>query len=259
MNKKTKIYLFRHGKSTKEFEGSEKLTSKELELRKPLSEGALKEAEKLGKKINPVVFEAFRDEYNKFQELKNTELTVGDYLVLDFVNSGKIRSEQTIQGIQKGLGIGMINQREDYGLNFEFDQRYLDALKQAVANKEYPTTIDFLLNVMPEQFFKQNKITNPERTYSTKEIQQNMMGVLKRGIDRNLFRSIDLTMMVGHEPVLSLSTLDLTDNSSISDLDGKWKELEYAVFTAEKNHGRFPDVAMEFRAKQYDIGRKIYK
>ena len=235
MNKKT-IYLVRHGESLKTFKGSDKLTPEEFELYRPINAEAKEKAAKFGKAIS-----------------------LGDFYCdrADLAHSGRLRSKQILIEIKRGSGInGQL--REEFDLGYLLDERYVKASRTAVNEGKYSTSIDFFLNVTPEQFFEANNITDPSRTYSAIEMQENMKGVIKRGIDKSLFSDCNLGIYVGHEPVLSLTTLYLTDANSIKELDGKWEELEYAMFLAEKSIGRFPHIAMDFRGKQYDIGKKIY-
>jgi broad specificity phosphatase PhoE len=259
-NKQQVIKLIRHGESLKVFPGSEQLTLEQMEWRRPLSEEANQSAAQLGKVIEKFCFKNLIPNYDPFNDFIDYEPTIIDYISTDLVHSGRARSKQTLQAIMNGLGFD-INRfdnitREEFDLGYIFDPRYEKAIKQAAKSGEFPTTIDFLLAVSPEQFFKAQGITDASRTYSAEQIQKNMRGILRRAVERSTFTGDKLGVYVGHEPVLSLCMVDLTDKP-ITEVGGKFKELESVSFTAHREKG-LPTTILNLRGQEYDVSSKLY-
>ncbi|PIN86654.1 hypothetical protein COV19_04030 [Candidatus Woesearchaeota archaeon CG10_big_fil_rev_8_21_14_0_10_44_13] len=265
------IKLIRHGESLKVFPGSDKLTYEGMEWLRPISEEAATAAEREGHEFGKAVGRhLFQQHING-----NNPRVIG-------VHSGRKRSEQTLRSIIKGFEEGVdyemldgcddgpnstalfpvkdiISITEDFDLGYLLDERYVEAAKNAVKKGDYPATTDFFINNTPIEFFdiKHHSKIYP-RTYSAKEMQENIRGVLRRNIERAIyFENANLGIMVSHEPVLSLSMVDLTEKS-ITELGGKFKELEAATFHIVKDKSiKFPITILELRGQQYDITEKI--
>lgn len=194
-----KIFLIRHGKSDKSMQG--KLLHDEFELQRGLVEGEADKARQLG-------------------EILKKQL---DFKSVDFVFSGKERSKQTVLAISSGLGFSneesIANLREDFGLVYLTSEQYWHDCEQSVKNSESPSHADYFLT---------HPSTDPQ-TFTAPYMQQNMRAVLRRAIERNNFLKKDVSIMVSHEPVLSLCISDLT-GKSVTELGGSFAELEYAEF-----------------------------
>jgi phosphohistidine phosphatase SixA len=233
-----KIFLIRHGKSDKSLK--DKLPHDEFELKRGLVEGEEDKAFQLG------------------QTLKNQLSDTAGY---DLVCSGKVRSQQTVLAVAKGLGLseeeGKKALREDFGLVYLADQEYWEAAETAVKDNTSPSHADFFLNNPPQEFFAKHNVTQPGQTFSASHMRQNMRSVLRRSIERNIFREIETVVMVSHEPVLSLCMSDLT-GKSVSELGGSFSELEYAVFTINTEHQDQPyRTELQFRGDAYEVSSKV--
>jgi len=115
----------------------------------------------------------------------------------------------------------------------------------------------FFLENPPKDFFKQQN--DHSRTYSAEEIQKQMRGALRRSIERGVyFEGIGVGFMVGHEPVLSLSMVDLT-GKAIDEIGGKFKELETATLYADIDKSiSYPTTVLKLRDQEYDVTEKIF-
>lgn len=252
------IKLIRHGESLKVFPGSENLTPEQMEWLRPLNEEAMQQAVQLGKDIGKFCWENLSENHVDYQVDYPGAGTIGDFLLVNFVHSGRERSKQTVQAIKKGLRLDISDlfMSEDFDLGYILDERYIKAAKQAAKSGDFPTTTDFFLAVEPEKFFREQRINDPSRTYSARQMQENMRGVLKRAVEKSIFTGYELGIMVGHEPVLSLCMVDLT-GKPIMEVGGKFNELESVTFTAHKEKG-LPTTVLNLRGQEYDVSNKLY-
>lgn len=228
-----KIFLVRHGKSDKSLQNT--LPHDEFELNRALVEGEAEKASELGSVLR-----------------KQLESLPG----YDFVWSGKERSKQTVLAIAEGLGStseevseGL---REDFGLTYLADKSYWHSCENAVKTGGYGSHADFFLVTAPEEFFQKNNIPYPGFTFSAEYMQSNMKSVLRRAIERNTFRNNEVSVMVSHEPVISLCMSDLT-GKTVKELGGSCSELEYAIFNVKDQ-----SVQLLYREQQFDVSSKIF-
>jgi broad specificity phosphatase PhoE len=195
-----KIFLIRHGKSDKSLQ--DKLPHDEFELKRTLVEGEEEKAHQLG------------------ETLKRQLDSVTGY---DFVFSGKERSKQTVLAIASGLGFSKdeatANLREDFGLTYLTTQQYWHHCEESVKNGNSSSHADYFLQNPPDD----------PKTFSAQYMRENMRSVIKRAIERNTSLGKDVSIMVSHEPVISLCLSDFT-GKSVTELGGSCNELEYAEF-----------------------------
>lgn len=263
---KTKIYLIRHGKSKKVFPGSESMSFEGKEMLRPLKDVAYGDAREEGMQIAKNNKKILIKEINKKLPFKKISHNIHLW------SSGRYRSLQTLiaitEGIEKylvsngivddpekndGLTASPINYWMSIApqLGYIMTDEFYNTLKRAVKNGEYPSSVEYMLNVSSENF--------EGRVNSGRELQENMRSFIKYAVDYGIFSEKPLQVAVGHEPCLSLSNINLTE-TNLDELGGKMKELERIIIEATKSPTqRFPDVGLIFREKTYDIGGKLYR
>ena len=214
-----KIYLVRHGKSDKSFQG--KIPHNEFELKRQLIE---------------------EEEEKAFQLGMSLKKQLGKVKGYDFVFSGKERSKQTVLAIASGFRLSkkevFSNLREDFGLIYLTSEQYWHDCEQAVKDGTFPSHADFFLKNLPID----------SQTFSADYMRENMRAVLRRAIERNLFLGKEVSVMVSHEPVISLCLSDLTEKS-VTELGGSSSELEYAEFTEISTQ----ELYLNYRNKKYKV------
>lgn len=223
-----KIFLFRHGKSDKSLEA--KLPHAQFEFLRPLHEGEVEKAKKLGRLLTTQV-----------ESLKG----------FDFVWSGKMRSMQTVAAVAEGLGVPssvvQTNLREDFGLSYLAEKEYWEAAERSIKSGMCNNHADFFLNNPPTG-----------QTFGAEYIRSTMRAVIRRAIERNTFLGNEIVVMVSHEPVISLCMSDLTDKT-VTQLGGQCSELEYAVFTIQTNEDLLKTkVVLTYRNENVEVSEKIF-
>lgn len=217
-----KIFLFRHGKSDKSLK--EKLPHNEFELKRELVAGEAEKAQAIGKKLN-----------NSISSRS-----------IDLVFSGKTRSKQTVIALAEGLGLSPVeirtSLREDFGLIYLTTQDYWERCENSVESGEVDSHADYFLQNDPDS----------RLTFSAQDMRNNMRLVIKRAIDRNRFLSIETSIMVSHEPVISLCISDLF-GQSVADLGGSSHELEYAEFLVEIQNDEISRIELKYRDQSTPI------
>lgn len=197
-----KLFLIRHGKSDKRLKTT--LSHDEFELQRELLAGETKKTIQLGRSI----------------QAKSGQI---DPQKVDLVFSGKIRSKQTAEAIGAGLGLRQQqiqeNLREDFGLVYLASEEYWGDCTSAVQTGTVTSHAEFFLKNSPDSSL----------TFSADYIRKSMRQVIRRAIDRNRFLKKEVSVMVSHEPVISLCLSDLFE-LSVEDLGGGCRELEYAEF-----------------------------
>lgn len=261
MNKKNVVYyLIRHAPSVNGFKLNNNSTPEEAEWNKPITEESKGVASNVGREIGNDFIQYASLHIPGDLEIVDLANTSDCILSLDLVNSGRLRSKQTLLEVSKGLSIDNPERffREDFNLGYVLDSRYVKAAKTAAKEGIYSSTIAFFEDVSPNRFFKEQGIVDPTRTYSIAEIRRNMKTAIRTAADRSMFAYTDLGLMVSHEPVLSMLTTYLM-NDSVEGVGGKWKELEYSTIHIRTGIEKFPEIGFNFRDKQADIGPIIYK
>lgn len=224
-----KIFLIRHGKSDKSLQ--DVLPHNEFELKRALVEGEEEKANQLGKVLKQHA--GFNPQY-------------------DLVWSGKNRSRQTVLAIARGLGLSdeKANQqlREDFGLTYLATQEYWHACEQAVKEGTIASHAEYFL-ATPSQ---------DPLTFSAAYMRANIRLVLRRAIERNTFLGNEVSIMVSHEPVISLCMSDLSEKT-VTELGGSCAELEYASFEVlHEEKLKNIKVTLTYRNNSYDISSKIF-
>lgn len=224
-----RIYLFRHGKSDKSLQNT--LSHNEFELRRPVFEEAINQAREVG---------------NMLAEAIDTETGI------DIAYSGKLRSKQTAMAIAQGLGLSDDHiakyMREEFGLIYLTTEEYWKNCTNAVKNKLTASYADYFLENKPDS----------QATFSANYIIENMKRVIRHAVERNQFLNLETSLMVSHEPVISLCMSYLTD-TSVVELGGDAHELEYAIFDIQYQKTEVSEITLRYRDVHYDVLKKIYE